>query len=78
MKYLPFYKKCVESGMMPAPGLCWSLQWDASIDLFRPKYKSYWHYWATDQGDESFEGDKRFNPLRQNIVLFMAAMNNEL
>ena len=87
-KYLEFYEKCMEAGHLIAInggyqrpfGLCAALE-DPALDLFEPTYddcEQYgvrtWWYWA-DPNDDS-EGV--LNEMRQNIVLFLAAMNGEL
>jgi hypothetical protein len=89
-KYLPLYYKWMKKGM-PDQGLCSSLwylfQEETLLELFEPTEKEYDKggfclfqcFWAADgvsQRDESFF--YKFTPLRQNIVLFMAAMNGEL
>jgi hypothetical protein len=84
-KYLDFYKKCMKKGMprdnwlnTPCEGLCESfIQNDLGtddLDLFEPidyQYNSNVPaYWGGEIGI--------FTPLRQTVVLFLAAMNNEL
>lgn len=71
MKYLPLYKEWMKDGKTPRCGLCLSLDWIDDLDLFRPNGRGYFSYWAGDD-------DREFTPLRQNIVLFLAAQNNEL
>jgi len=82
--YLPFYYECIETGYIPRLGLCSIFGIDQSFRLLCPTSDDYdqlqedglpmvywgkggWEYSASD-----------FSPLRQNIVLFMAAMNGEL
>lgn len=84
-KYLELYKKWLESGKLPTGlGLCNEFGTYASgepekdgigywnDELFAtmcpPKYGN--SYWGGPVGE--------FTPLRQTIVLFMAAMNDEL
>lgn len=88
--YLDFYKECLKSKQLPTQGLCFSLL-DAELDLFAPPgwynreigYNEYdeW-YWGYNGDKQSGESDNErrfaFTPLRQTIVLFLAAMNNEL
>lgn len=78
-KYLPLYKHWVQNGM-PWFGLCGSLLmhngWvpDGGLYLFRPFADPFHpknqYYWGGERD--------QFTPLRQNILLFMAAMNGEL
>lgn len=88
MKYLPLYYKWIESGKLPSPGLCACF---GKIDLFQLMYPSAhtwddFYYWGYDGSEPSLNAsfevaDKRaftFTELRQNIVLLLAAMNNEL
>ncbi len=90
-KYLDFYKKCMKTGRIPSVdtrltinGLCSCLGKDA-MDLFTP---TWWDciryqvsedgYWAADQPNSGVLNELGFGPTRQTIVLFLAAMNNEL
>jgi hypothetical protein len=85
-KYLKFYMKCMETGSLPenwddiiAPvgGLCSVFYHDRLFKLFSP-YPWGWvgegYVFADDCADRIFG----FGGERQNVVLFMAAMNNEL
>jgi hypothetical protein len=93
-KYLKFYKKCMKAGSLPDDGLCLSLirrgREDKKLALFEPTSAdnsmilvegTSYGYWASgllthpDNLNERMYG---FTPLRQTIVLFLAAMNNEL
>lgn len=88
MKYLEFYKKCMEYGTIPDEGLCVCLPGE-EISLFYPINRDFYAlkhedcstvFWAhgipgvLDVESRAYT----FTPLRQTIVLFMAAMNNEL
>lgn len=88
-KYLKYYREWMKAGRMPYEGLCSTLFDDlskgfsefytifpTSKDLSRLKKKGLsWIYWGSDSGDwQEFV----FTPLRQNLVLLMAALNNEL
>lgn len=89
-KYLDFYKRCLKVGRMPNRGLCNCRAINKSdLKLFIPSYEDIPNiivcegYWAFD--GEAFFGafsfSERcfaFSELRQTIVLFMAAMNDEL
>lgn len=76
-KYLKFYMDHAESRIIPS-GLCRALGYgDPYLSLFEPtkrnctKYNtSNWFFWGGCIGE--------FNDFRQNIVLFIAAMNGEL
>lgn len=90
-KYLDFYMKCMEDGKMPNGGLCGSIG-EGVIRRFkplekRPGYGDNWYWGFTGESytwsfflshSEKNEIVYSFSPLRQNIVLFLAAMNNEL
>ena len=78
-KYLKFYKECLRYGFMPNPGLCYTFRYDPLFQLIDPERGEMISYWGHD-GDDDSEHIIRFEftPLRQNIVLLMAAMNNEL
>ncbi len=89
MKYLTFYNKCIKDGKMPHEGLCRCFPSDKKLDLLTPKtvneFPFYsnpdsikWAYWAADGEGSGYQSDFKFTPLRENIVLLMAAMNNEL
>lgn len=77
----------MDSGKLPECGLCQTFRdRKASINLFSPfndsEYDSwYWGYDGSRKGDRHITDDAyrtEFTPLRQTIVLFLAAMNNEL
>lgn len=89
-KYLPLYYKWMEAGKLPEPGLCNCFDslgfgqytgvdglYDFSEHpLFRLFKDGMPHkFWASDKGDYD---EYTFGPTRQNIVLLMAAMNDEL
>jgi len=90
MKYLPLYYEWLEKGEIPLKetshlygGLCsifhTGKRRNKFLSLLAPDYDhdSYWgiefHEWHTIKNAET-----DFTPLRQTIVLFMAAMNGEL
>lgn len=93
-KHLDFYKKCMETGRVEtdfSTGLCGAAsgkQIDSDLlNLFEPTREerneladegisSGW--WASGLPSESGKKYSSFTPLRQTIVLFMAAINNEL
>lgn len=89
--HLAFYEKCMINGTMPHDGLCKNLDYEF-LQLFNPTSSEreilflentsriYWGYGVpydaqTYNEDELCYG---FTTLRQTLVLFMAAMNNEL
>lgn len=85
-KYLPLYEKWMEKGLLPNNGLCNSLPNKEYLrDLFEPTYEEcvlYRHlsgHWGSTL-DEYSAGDAfyNFNEFRQTVVLFLAAMNEEL
>jgi hypothetical protein len=82
-KYLEFYNQCVDSGWCPF--LCNHFgSAEPLFSLFVPNKQEMMEH--LNDGFESFawgsmvaeDDGQRFNAFRQNIVLFMAAMNNEL
>lgn len=88
MKYLPLYYKWIKKGL-PEDGLCNSLpENDALFQLMTPldeyKYLAYWGFNGEMRYRRSYglaineEIWNSFTPLRQNIILFMAALNGEL
>lgn len=89
MKYLPLYYKWMEKGRLPYDGLCHSITDHKYLDLFDDGRGGYWAYYTEYYDHPIYTQDIKdavlrrelcyaFNPLRQNIVLFLAAMNNEL
>lgn len=77
-RHLRFYMDCIEKKEMPRCGLC-SCAWSGYIDvellnLFTPYNCSVFSYWAAGR----VANPDTFTQLRQTIVLFMAAINNEL
>lgn len=91
--HLDFYYHCMASGEMPFEGLCICAM-NGIIDpdllyLFKPSDTDILELqnsekctimWGSDL--HKFDASKKcfsgFGPLRQTIVLFMAAINNEL
>lgn len=91
MKYLPLYYKWLEKGEIPyrenektCGGLCSIFGGKRLFDMMSlndPFDKGwYWGYTGDRTCWDPYLGCKEtaFTPLRQTIVLFMAAMNNEL
>jgi hypothetical protein len=87
-KYLDFYNKCMATGRIPACGLCNSLdRWDVSVFAPHDDIEDSNYCWGYDgeptlprlsMGVELPGLNNSFTPLRQTIVLFLAAMNDEL
>jgi hypothetical protein len=85
-RYLPLYKEWMEKGSIPGIGLCGSLDKEGRellknfvpTDLMEADYSSW--YWGSGlkYSDDVIEQMYSFTPLRQTIVLLMAAMNDEL
>lgn len=82
-KFLDFYLKYVDSEL-PFSGLCCCFKHQTDLDkigLFEPSYHErvkYDHgagWWGRVPGRE---GICEFTPFRQNVILFLAAMNDEL
>lgn len=88
-KYLPLYFEWTKHGRIfnridanTDGGLCSTEIGNKNhlLELFNGRefcHHSYWGYEYELNGD-LFAAAYGFTPLRQNIVLFMAAMNNEL
>lgn len=89
-KYYDFYVECMENGFMPFGGLCASIpkfsrKDEYTLGLFSPtdddvanphnQMSTSLGYWGRSF---QFESVFEFNEFRQNVVLFLAAMNNEL
>lgn len=82
-KYLPLYYEWMRLGRVRYySGLCGAILnlvgSDAMLnmkDLFMPDIFEYGLFWASENTD-CCVGE--FNPTRQNIILFLAAMNDEL
>ena len=88
-KHLAFYNACMKTRSIPRDGLCCC---DAYIslkllDLFEPTISDCNQlseqglsvgYWASGLNSYAWGKYREFTPLRQTIVLFMAAINNEL
>lgn len=90
-KYLKLYKKWMKDQRLPhGRGLCYELanlydkHGEALLDLLSPtsddddSLRDNWletRHWGSDAPDKQLGV---FTPLRQNLVLLMAALNNEL
>lgn len=81
-KYLKFHFECLKNGGMPKDGLCNNNLDD--IQIFKPTNSDLEElmneglpviYWGAGENPYSLF---KYTPLRQNIVLLMAAMNGEL
>lgn len=80
-KHLQFYMDCMSNGVMPENGLCrcatTNLISDDDLSLYFKPYDfiENLYFWASGE-----KNDKQyvFTPLRQTIVLLLAAINNEL
>ena len=86
-KYLKFYYESLEAGRMPSGGLCGEFSGDELFNLMKPDYpigfwgydsEGFWTIHFPNHNSDSSIIEKSFSPLRQTIVLFCAAMNNEL
>lgn len=92
MNHLKYYKECLKTGVLKGNsinvcnGLCYEPEIDQELlALFIPTLEdqkehnvSENYYWAADGTDYVFDYGIRFTKLRQTIVLFIAAMRNEL
>lgn len=86
-KYLKFYEKCIGAGRLPHDGLCKSFGKVKKFQRFIPTCDDFdimnqedksTGYWGSGVKYNNIRKYCGFTPLRQTIVLFMAAMNNEL
>lgn len=89
MKYLEFYKRCLKTGELPSSGLCGTFYEDMKY-FDPPKHPLYYDNWFWAYDGEPYGSwcnipvrkqlqiSYKFTPLRQNIVLLMAAMAGEL
>ncbi len=89
-KYLEFYEKCMVTGELPnRKGLCNEFGYrygsdekeNPDLNVFYPpagEYTTYWGFGLDLIGNNTHKESIAFTPLRQTIVLFMAAMNGEL
>jgi hypothetical protein len=87
--FLDLYDECMASGqMMKFYGLCNAIGWSSAIfDLFTPTNQDELElsreglstaYWASGVMKHDPCKKRTFTPLRQTIVLFCAAINDEL
>lgn len=89
--YLELYNEWMRLGHLPSHGLCGSVgEHDYMLSLMSPSKEyspSYWGYdpeaedisWYNSyMGQNPIQVMHEFTPLRQTILLFMAAMNDEL
>ena len=79
--YERFLKEGLYNGLCHEYGYSWDIleRKDPLFELFIPQTRHEGlgqAYWAQEPNDS--DSGHIFNELRQNIVLFMAAMNNEL
>jgi hypothetical protein len=89
-KYLPLYYQWLEAGRLPGNGLCNSIPFgfkavnrfspdpEGSIHGYCTLQEAYWGYNGGGPYPSSSNLANDFTPLRQTILLFMAAINNEL
>lgn len=80
--FLNFYNRCVEFGAMPVNGLCAQFHGNAIFTGFiDPEFgnnETYWGFEFERTDDNEMQMWYEFTPLRQNVVLLCAAINNEL
>lgn len=91
--FLDCYNRWMEAGKLPDKGLCNSLKHETTPEqyqifnslnpcdedwneLLKSNYSMV--YWASELHQCDWNRQQSFNELRQNIVLFCAAINNEL
>lgn len=87
--YLKYYKKFLKAGRLPDKGLCNAIPgiFEDETKIMEPtndeililRYDNLsCDYWASGLHYEDSMKYHTFTPLRQTIVLFCAAINNEL
>lgn len=80
-QHLRFYINCMADGLMPYSGLCrCALYSMISADILQEYFEpdDFWNtltFWASG---EAGDFEYNFTSLRQTVVLFMAALNDEL
>jgi len=86
---LEFYKQCVEKGVIPKDGLCGCFEHDMQklcmLDLYFGRgFMCGCGYWGYDgqigvhvHPNVGKAITRSFTPMRQNVVLLMAALNGE-
>lgn len=90
-KHLDFYMACTKDGILPEWGLCTcarrGLISERLLNIMTPseadmrqlqKERKGTGFWGSGLGQDNFNRINKFTPLRQTIVLFMAAMAGEL
>lgn len=85
-KYLPLYERLIKSGRLHyGSGLCHEfkrdgLDWQELREIFEPPQSIDRHishfFWGSGSNQKELCGV--LTPMRQNIVLLMAALNGEL
>jgi len=86
MKYLPLYYKWMETGNVKLPsfgaGLCAHFEGEELFYEYIYPFRSDPDYdscvWCETHDQIANDPLGHFNELRQNVVLFLAAMNGEL
>lgn len=89
MKYLPLYYEWAKRKKIPNNGLCLTPLRGNYLDLFAVKdinnstcwywgYDGEFYYFQNISSWKQREIKFRFTPVRQNIMLFICAMNGEL
>lgn len=87
--FLDFYKYSLKTGYMPTNGMCYFFSGNLkeTVQMFQKwcdmfGYNWYWGYDGEARilldPNKHFDYAHKFTPLRQTIVLFCAAINNEL
>lgn len=89
-KYLKLYEEWIKQGRIPyvnakrtEGGLCSVFEDNELFELCKPdndydNADGYWGFTEDQDGHDLQDLMTIFTPLRQNIVLFLAAMNDEL
>lgn len=80
MKYLDFYKNWLQKGEIPGAGLCSCIPSD-DMDIFDDEVFRWPLYWGYGENNywqiPRYKVSRDFTPLRQNMILFLAAMAGE-
>jgi hypothetical protein len=80
----------MKTGEIPGEGLCSCFSENTKIELFSPTNDDYatlmregeattfWGFGGSWRYSNSYDRRKLYTPMRQTVVLLMAAINNEL
>ena len=84
--FIGLYGRYIKTNYLPAPGLCNCVKGKHSriLELFEPQASdkvansTFWGYEFPHNDGDRLNRSRKFTSLRQTILLFCAAINNEL